>query len=463
MSDDQENLRLHIPGPLGHYFVITKLNKGGMADVFLAMHAGDPSRWVALKLLRPRLDGQKRFIEMFVSEGRLGLMLNHPNIAQTLEVGHADRTDGPMHYLAMEYVHGRDLGAVSRYFRKGGTRLPVGQSLYMMEEVLKGLGYAHELTDETGMPLHLVNRDVSPANVMVGFDGAVKLIDFGIAQATLDYRSQIGSIKGKIRYMSPEQVRGLPVDARSDIFSLSVVFYQLITGVDPFPGEGDFDRMERIRSGDIRPPSEINRHVTPELELIVLKGLAKDPVARYQTAEEMLEDLAVVRAREPRPYGSAELAEFMHRVFRDDLELLASKVSKAETIVRSALGQLIPIWVAQAGPQQVPSSEAVAGVIQSELIRQMIALAPEPAPGEKLEPAVLDPSAVSIDLSMSIDVSMGGEGAVEHSPGPQAAAYATPVPTASAPSAPGWTRWALIGLAAAILVLMVVLAVKIVL
>ncbi len=328
-----------IPGPLGNYLVFTKLNKGGMADVYLGQPMGTPERWVAIKVLLSKLSERRKFIQMFDSEGKLGMLFNHPNIVRTWDVGQLEVEGNTLHYLAMDYVHGRDLGAVGRYFRNNqGARMPVNQALYVAREVLSGLAYAHDLEDDTGQPLHLVNRDVSPANVMISFDGHVRLIDFGIAQATMDFRSQIGSIRGKLSYMSPEQVRGLPVDARSDLFSLSVVLYQLLTGVEPFAGEGEFEQMEKIRAVDPTPPSQLNHHVTPGLEAIIMKGLSKAPAERFYDAREMMEAVEAEQAEVGATYGKEEMGRFMATAFKSDIELLQARVSKARAILSEMNG-----------------------------------------------------------------------------------------------------------------------------
>lgn len=442
MSEAADNPRLSLPGPVGDYFVFTKLNKGGMADVYLALPLRDPDpTWIALKLLRPELDGKRRFTEMFVSEGQLGLLLQHPNIVRTTAVGHIDRLDGPLFFLAMEYIQGRDLGAVARTFRKDNARMPVGQAVHIIEQTLQGLAWAHALTDETGAPLHLVNRDISPANIMIGFDGAVQLIDFGIAQATLDYQSQIGAIKGKIRYMSPEQVRGLPVDARSDLFSLAVVFYQLLTGVDPFPGESDFERMERIRTAPLRPPSELNRHVRPALDAILQRALAKEPADRYPSADAFLADLRYARDAEAYPWSADDLRAFMERAFAPDRALVGAKLAEVAHLVQSSLPQLLPAWSPLTPPDQLPTPADLHRLFQLPLTRAWIAQA---SPALPTDP---DPSA---ELSLSIDVE-------PLTPSPPPTSH-PPAELSSAPKSPA--RWVLLALGLLILLLAAVLVFK---
>lgn len=309
-----------------------------MADVYLGQPIQSMDRWVAIKVLLPELSQSQKFVSMFQSEGELGQMFKHPNIVRTWDVGKVTLDEGTLHMLTMDYVHGRDLGAVARHFRGERSPMPVNQALYIASEVLKGLAYAHDLEDEAGKPLHLVNRDVSPANVMISFDGRVRLIDFGIAQATLDFRSQIGAIRGKLSYMSPEQVRGLPVDSRSDLFSLSVVLYQLLTGTEPFPGESEFEQMEKIRAVEPTAPSELNRRIPPGVEALLLKGLAKNSMARFHDALDMLEAVEAQRKMLDLHYTPEALATFMQGAFQDDMELLHARVRKARQLLKDIKG-----------------------------------------------------------------------------------------------------------------------------
>lgn len=328
------NTPLRIPGRLGNYLILTKLNKGGMADVFLGQPLYAPNHWVAVKTLLPKLAQRSKFISMFRSEGKLGMMFNHPNIVRTWDVGVDEGGDSPIQFLAMDYVHGRDLGAVYRSFQRAGDKMPVSQAMHVGAAVLSALAYAHTLTDAQGDPLHLVNRDVSPANIMVGFDGRVCLIDFGIAQATLDFRSQIGAIRGKLSYMSPEQVRGLPVDGRSDLFSLGVVLYQLLTGSEPFGGDGEFEQMERIRSADPTDPLRINPELPASVGAFLTRALQKDSAARFRDAGEMLAAAQAIQLEVADGWTQERMSAFMRERFASDLARLQGRVDRAREILK---------------------------------------------------------------------------------------------------------------------------------
>ena len=327
------NTPLRIPGRLGNYLILTKLNKGGMADVFLGQPLYAPMHWVAVKTLLPKLAQRSKFIGMFRSEGNLGMMFNHPNIVRTWEVGTDEAGEQAIHYLAMDYVHGRDLGAVYRSFQRQSARPPITQALHVGAEVLGALQYAHTLADAQGDPLHLVNRDVSPANIMVAFDGRVCLIDFGIAQATLDFRSQIGAIRGKLSYMSPEQVRGLPVDGRSDLFSLGVVLYQLLTGSEPFGGDGEFEQMERIRSAEPADARQLNPALPSAVAEFLSRALQKDPADRFTSAPEMLDAVRALQAELADPWDQPRMARFMRDRFATDVARLQARVDRAREIL----------------------------------------------------------------------------------------------------------------------------------
>lgn len=319
------------PVPLGDYLLFKSLKKGGMARVFLGFVRDEPERLVAVKTLLPKLGDKRLYREMFASEGKVGERLDHPNIVRTLSHG-AERSTA---YIAMDFIFGFDMSTVLRRLRKEDQRVPLPLAVGLARDVCDALTYAHELTDEAARPLEIVNRDVSPGNIMVGFDGRVRLIDFGIAQTTIDVKSQIGSIKGKISYMAPEQVRGLPVDARCDLFSLGTVLYEMITGVQIFHDEGDFATMERVRRAQAPPPSTHNPSIGPQLDAIVTRAMARETHDRYQTAREMLADLeGWLRAHGGRVPASA-WADFMRSLFGRQIDEMTGDIEAAR---RAALG-----------------------------------------------------------------------------------------------------------------------------
>jgi eukaryotic-like serine/threonine-protein kinase len=268
-----------------------KLGAGGMAEVYLAKKRGAEGTYklLVVKRILPEHAKSRRFRHMFVEEAHLATRLNHPNIVQVYEFNH----HGDDLLLSMEFVEGVDLGKLMRAARKLGRKIPWWVSAFIVGEVAKGLHYAHERKDEGGLPLDIVHRDVSPQNVLISFGGVVKIADFGIASANL-FREETGVLKGKFAYMSPEQARGERVDRKSDIYSLGVVFYEMLTGHSPYGALKEEALSEAVRHGAARPPAALDPEVPPKLDAIVQKALARQPEDRYQTAREL--GAAIARA-----------------------------------------------------------------------------------------------------------------------------------------------------------------------
>lgn len=272
------------PRKLADFEVVRRLGMGGMAEVFLAKKRGAQGTYklLVLKRILPEHVSSRRFRVMFAEEAQLATRLNHPNIVQVYDFqDYGD--DGQL--LSMEYVDGPDLRALGKAAKAAGTRIAPQVAAYIMAEVAKGLHYAHERKDERGEPLDIVHRDVSPQNVLLSYDGAVKVADFGIASANL-FREESGVLKGKTGYMSPEQARAEKVDRRTDIYSMGVVLHELLTG-RPLHGdlEGD-DLLAAVRKGRVEPPSTYALGIPTELDEVTLKALAVDPAKRFQSARE---------------------------------------------------------------------------------------------------------------------------------------------------------------------------------
>jgi serine/threonine protein kinase len=313
------------PVRVGRFLLFKSLKKGGMARVFLGLDPAAPERLVAVKTLLPKLAQDRLYREMFATEGKVGVRLVHPHIVRTLEHG----ADGGTAFIAMDFICGYDLAAVLRRLRKQGRPMPLPLALGVARDVCDALSYAHELTDELGQPLDIVNRDVSPGNIMVAFDGQVQLIDFGIAQTTMDVRSQIGSIKGKISYMSPEQVRGLPVDQRSDVFAVATVLYEMLTGVHVFHAEGDFATMEKVRRAEAPPPSSHNPAIDAELDAIVARAMSREMADRHPRARDLLADLRGYMARHGMEVTAPDVARFMSSLFGSQITELTEEIEKS--------------------------------------------------------------------------------------------------------------------------------------
>jgi serine/threonine protein kinase len=335
------------PVPFGKYYLLERINVGGMAEVFRSKAYGVEGfeRLVAVKRILPNIAEDKEFIKMFIDEAKIAVQLNHANIAQIFDLGVVDGA----YYIALEHVHGRDLRNIFDRCRTVNEPMPVAQACFVIMKICEGLDYAHNKRDQGGRDLNLVHRDVSPQNILVSFEGEVKLIDFGIAKAAgKGQKTQAGILKGKFGYMSPEQVRGLPIDRKSDIFSCGIVLYELLTGERLFVGESDFSTLEKVRNVEILPPSTYNRKIPDELERIVLKALAKDTEDRYQNAIDLHDELQAFVYTAGEFYSRKDLAAWMKKTFGKEIE--------EETAKLDSYRQLKPPPELLAGGGRAPSA-----------------------------------------------------------------------------------------------------------
>ena len=316
------------PIPFGKYLLLDRIAIGGMAEIFVAKAFGVEGfeRILAIKKILPNMVEDGEFTSMFVDEARIAVQLNHANIAQIYELGRHEESL----YIALEYVSGRDLRALMDRCRRQSVRLTVPQACYVAGAMLEGLDYAHRKKDAQGRPLGIVHRDVSPQNILVSFEGEVKVVDFGIAKAAIrNQATQAGVLKGKFGYMSPEQVRGQPIDARSDLFAAGVVLYELLTAEKLFTAESDFSTLEKVRNADVPPPRVHNEAIPPELERIVLKALAREPADRYQSASDLHEELSgFALADGGRPFGRKHMATLVRDLFAEELRREAEALAR---------------------------------------------------------------------------------------------------------------------------------------
>ncbi|MCA9650181.1 MAG: protein kinase [Myxococcales bacterium] len=273
------------------YRPLFKLDSGGMAEVYVAeaeSMAGFKKK-VAIKRILPSLLKDDRFVRMFLDEARLSLHLTHANIVSVFDIGKSSST----YFIVMEYVEGINLKGILQDLTRKGATFPVHLTVWVLNEVLKGLDYAHNLRDpETGRKIGIVHRDISPPNILVSWNGEVKLTDFGLAKASTQLEStDPGVVKGKFSYLSPEAASGLEVDARADIFAVGILAYEMLTGRRLFLGESDYQTVQMVRAAEIPSIGEQNPEVTPELERIIRRALARDPDTRYQHASEFADDM----------------------------------------------------------------------------------------------------------------------------------------------------------------------------
>lgn len=278
--------------PDSRYRITERVAAGGMAEVFkgVAESLQGFRKNVAIKRVLPALTKNTKFVTMFLDEARLSLFLQHANIVQVFDIGHADDT----YFIVMEFVDGVDLKAILEWRRRIGRRLTIGQTIYIIMEVCKGLAYAHEVIHpETGERLNIVHRDVSPANVLISRNGEVKLADFGLAKAASQVEStDPGVVKGKMSYLSPEAARGENVDHRADIFAVGILLYEMLTSKRLFYGDTDYQTVELVRNAKIPPIAAQNPEVEPEFEEICRKALARRTEDRFQSATDLQDALA---------------------------------------------------------------------------------------------------------------------------------------------------------------------------
>jgi serine/threonine-protein kinase len=281
------------PERLGKYTLVRRLAIGGMAEIFLARVRGLAGfeRLVVVKQILPQYAADARFIRMLLQEARIAATLHHANVVQVLEL---DR-EGDVYFFAMDYVDGVDARRLSRAAETAARPIPLEHALRIVSGAAAGLHYAHEQTDGGDLPLGLVHRDVSPSNVLVGFDGSVKITDFGIAKATLQASDTTpNAVKGKLAYMSPEQCRGQPLDRRSDVFALGVVLFELTTGTRLFDGQSELAVLSQLLEQELPRPSRRRADYPAALEHVVLRALSRDPAARFATARELEEAIEEV-------------------------------------------------------------------------------------------------------------------------------------------------------------------------
>ncbi len=305
------NVGTHRPRVYGKYQLLERLARGGMAEVFKAKSHGVEGfeKILVIKRILDELGENPRFVDMFINEAKIAVTLSHANIVQVFDLGRANGS----FFIAMEYVAGFDLATILKTVRDTDATLPPELAVFIVSEVAKGLDYAHRRRDASSKPLHIVHRDVSPQNVLLSFEGEVKLTDFGIAKArtTVDERTEAGILKGKHAYMAPEQANGDEVDARTDLFSLGTVLYEALSGRNPFLERSVYDTLSRVREVDIVPLRELASHVPEELCNIVTTAMSRDPGERHPDAGRLYEALIQFLYSSGRRVGARDLADYL--------------------------------------------------------------------------------------------------------------------------------------------------------
>jgi serine/threonine protein kinase len=298
---------------LGRYQLLKEIAIGGMAEIHVAKQTGVEGfeKLVVIKKILPQFARDPHFVKMFLNEARLAARLSHPNVVHIYDLGYANG----VYYIAMEYIHGENLSGVTFACRKQKRTIPLEHALKMVSQICEGLHYAHTKTDVRGKSLGIVHRDVSPQNILISYEGVVKLVDFGVAKAATRYDedTRAGLIKGKLAYMSPEQALGRPVDHRSDIFSTGILLFELLSGINPFRGDNDLATLEKVRMAEVPLPRSTLQDDAIELFDIAVRALERRPKDRYQSAGEMHEALEAYSRKHG--FGSRQLARWMSQTY----------------------------------------------------------------------------------------------------------------------------------------------------
>jgi len=371
----------------GDYELTRYLTAGGMADLWLAHSPRFPGDLV-VKKIQPRYVEMTRVVKMFIDEGRIAQALDHPNIVKVHDVGHENGT----YFIVMEYIPGRDLLAICRRGIEVGNFLPRHLAVAILAQAARGLVYAHEKQDTDGTPLRVVHCDISPGNIVVAWGGTVKLVDFGIARATIMLRESDHTVAGKYNYMAPEQIRGEAVDARADLFALGIILYELTVGKRLFRGRPE-QVMRLVLEDPIELPTSLRPDFPASLETIIMRALERDPARRYQSARDLRTDLMAWLAETGLSHDKRRIAEYLRTIFNlekqreadefagdagDDEELVLEKAlpkpeaplhvdpedppDEVHLVAQPAAGEVRPIMEASTAPidTKAPADEATA-------------------------------------------------------------------------------------------------------
>ncbi|QSQ19405.1 serine/threonine protein kinase [Pyxidicoccus parkwayensis] len=342
--------------PYGQYVLVRKLAEGGMAEIFLAklLGADNFERNVVIKRMLPHLSNIPDFVEMFRDEARLAAKLSHPNIVQIQELGF---TEG-CYYICMEYLAGEDFSTTLRVAGRRRHYLPFPIVLRVLIDAAHGLHYAHEFCNESGQPLNIVHRDISPSNLYLTYQGQVKVLDFGIAKAESRLvNTRTGVVKGKYMYMAPEQAQGKEVDRRADVFALGVSLYEALTHVRPFSRENDLAVLNALLHGDFKRPRELRPDLPGELEAIVLKAMSFKPEDRYPSAEAFADDLEAFLGENLSASGSTHLGAFLRGHFGEERFTERTRIPTLATLTATHGTEGSPVQM----PAGVPAGTDVYG------------------------------------------------------------------------------------------------------
>ncbi|MBK6463943.1 MAG: protein kinase [Myxococcales bacterium] len=399
---------------LGRYRVVDEIGIGGMASVHLARMDGPGGfqRWAAIKKIHSHLIEDDSFIQMFLDEAQVVARISHPNVAQVFDLGKTEDT----YWIAMEYLHGEPLREVIRRTEEIGTAMPPEIACRVIADAAEGLHAAHDLTGKNGEQLNLVHRDVTPHNLFVTYDGITKVLDFGIAKfSSRAAHTKAGTLKGKLAYMSPEQVHGEQLDRRTDVFALGVVLWELTTGRRLFRMDSDLDTLAKVQECDVPRPSALIRGYPIDLEKIVMKTLSKDRNERFKTAKELSRSLQQLLMRRGLFIASDEVSQYMTTLFQERMKKRDEHLKWASEVTQTINKDGSPPGTAPKATDRESSD------VQNRN--------PKPAPAAPMAA----PRTVDIGSGRSSHAS-GGPGPSAAGPGPSIAG--PPRPAAQAPAPP---------------------------
>ena len=399
----------------GKYLLLEKLATGGMAEVFLSRQTGAEGigKFCAIKRILPQFAESQDFIDMFREEAKIAINLNHSNVVSIHEFG----VEKDQFFLVMDYVEGRNLRQILNKMKKSSAKFSVEQIVFIIKEVATGLEHAHRCIDgATGKPLNITHRDMSPQNIMISFEGEVKIVDFGIAKAeTQNETTRAGTLKGKFGYMSPEQAEGLQVDLRTDVFSLGIVLWELLANDRLFIANNEINTLRKIRECQVPPLRKINPNIHPELERITKKVLTKDRNLRYQTAGALHRDLNRFLNRQYPDFSHQDFSVFIRTLFNEELLTTRKRLieyaripspDQSKTPLAAENPQVPDLSFNKVKDQTLTSSfVSTSGVadnnkISSDNLTQKISTN---SPAENSQKAVDDPTTVQSQVSFIID------------------------------------------------------------
>jgi serine/threonine protein kinase len=361
----------------GEYKILKKIATGGMAEVFLAKRVGMKGfeKLLAIKRIHPQFSENEEFIAMFIDEAKLAAKLNHRNIIQIYDFGSQQGS----YYIAMEYIFGKDLRSILKKSKERGERFPLAQCAYIITEAAKGLEYAHTLKDHFGRPLQIIHRDISPQNILISYEGEIMLADFGIAKAaSKSTETRAGVLKGKILYMSPEQAWGKPIDRRTDLYSLGVVLYEMVTQRKIFDADSEFSMLEKVRNAVVEFPPNVFENIPNNFLQVVQKALDKNPDHRYQSAHDMRVDLENYLLTTQERLSEKAISNYLKHLFREEIEeerkiltesteILVEKLAAEEPVLRPTVRESEKISIPKKAP--VPEGEKKGGFTFTSQLR----------------------------------------------------------------------------------------------